>query len=145
LIQPNAFRHGHARTGYWLIEFSVVFLLTSVAAVYSIPRLLQSVERGKAAGSFRYLDSVRVSQERFRTRRGTYASDLTELGMRAGGPTSFRIGTLTAGASGRLLDSWSLTLTRSAARSRFGGYTVTFTQDGFDSANSTIDAEIDPR
>lgn len=43
------------------------------------------------------------------------------------------IGTVTAGE-----DAWSLTLTRTGASAGYGAYTVTFTQNGYDTENSTI-------
>jgi len=51
----------------------------------------------------------------------------------------FAVGELTAGSSGSLADSWSLTLTRFGDAFLFGSYTVTFHENGFDAASSTID------
>jgi hypothetical protein len=60
-------------------------------------------------------------------------------------PTYFTVGTISAAGGGSLEDTWTLTLTRSGASSGYGAYTVTFTHDGFDGANSTIDPEINPQ
>lgn len=134
-----------ARKGFSLVELSVVVIIIGVLAAFGVPRLLQSVERSKAAESFKYLASVRAAQERFQARQGTYASDLTQLDMSQTPPTYFGVGTSAAGATGSLEDSWSLTLTRSGASSGYGAYTVTFTETGYDAGNSTIDSEINPQ
>jgi hypothetical protein len=47
---------------------------------------------------------------------------------------------IAAGGTGNLEDSWTLTLTRNGASAGYGAYKVTFTDNGYDSANSTIDA-----
>jgi len=43
-----------------------------------------------------------------------------------------------------LQTGWELELTRVGASAGYGAYTVVFNQDGFDPANSTIQAEISP-
>ena len=134
-----------ARKGFSLVELSVVVIIIGVLAAFGVPRLLQSVERSKASESFKYLASVRSAQERFQARQGTYASDLTQLDMEQSAPTYFSVGTAAAGSSGSLEDSWTLTLTRAGASSGYGAYTVTFTEEGYDAGNSTIDAEINPQ
>ena len=134
-----------ARKGFSLVELSVVVIIIGVLAAFGVPRLLQSVERSKAAESFKYLASVRAAQERFQARQGTYASDLTQLDMSQAPPTYFTVGTAAAGVSGSLEDSWTLTLTRQGASSGYGAYTVTFTEEGYDSGSSSIDAEINPQ
>ena len=53
-------------------------------------------------------------------------------------PKYFSTGTISAGSTGDLQDSWSLSLTRAGASAGYGEYTVTFTEEGFDSENSTI-------
>ncbi|MGB7344006.1 MAG: prepilin-type N-terminal cleavage/methylation domain-containing protein [Pirellulaceae bacterium] len=134
-----------ARKGFSLVELSVVVIIIGVLAAFGVPRLLQSVERSKAAESFKYLASVRAAQERFQARQGTYAADLTQLDMSQTPPTYFSVGTAAAGATGSLEDSWTLTLTRSGASSGYGAYTVTFSEAGYDATNSTIDTEINPQ
>jgi len=59
-------------------------------------------------------------------------------------PKYFTVGTLEAGSTGSLEDSWSLTLTRQGAAAGYGSYTVVYTDQGYDTASSTIDAAIDP-
>jgi prepilin-type N-terminal cleavage/methylation domain-containing protein len=134
------------RRGFSLVELSVVVIIIGVLAAFGVPRMLKSVERSKASESFKYLASVMAAQERHQARQGTYAADLVDLDITQTAPKYFTVGAVAAGGSGSLEDSWSLTLTRDGASAGYGAYTVTFTQDGYDPTNSTIDAlpDINP-
>jgi type IV pilus assembly protein PilA len=134
------------RRGFSLVELSVVVIIIGVLAAFGIPRMLKSVERSKAAEAFKYLASVRAAQERYQARQGTYASLLTDLDMEQTDPKYFTVGTLAAGPSGSLENSWTLTLTRQGASAGYGAYTVVFTQDGYDPVASTIEGlpDINP-
>src|SRR5262249_4457157 len=82
---------------------------------------------------------VRAAQERYAAREGTYASSVTDIDIKFATPKYFTVGTIAAGTTGSLEDSWTLTLTRTGPSAGYGAYTVTFTQDGYDATNSTID------
>jgi len=137
---------GAKRRGFSLVELSVVVIIIGVLAAFGVPRLLKSVERSKSSEAFQYCASVRAAQERFQARQGTYTADLATLDMEQTAPKYYTVGAIAPGDSGNLEDSWSITLTRQGASSGYGAYTVTFTQDGYDTANSTIEVlpDINP-
>jgi type II secretion system protein G len=129
---------GKNRRGFTLVELAVVIVIIGVLAAFGVPRFLKSVERSKAAEAFSYLSAIRSAMERYQAQNGTYASDLTTLDTTFAAPKYFSVGTPAAGSTGGLQDSWTLTLTRTGASAGYGAYTVIFTQDGFDTVNSTI-------
>jgi type IV pilus assembly protein PilA len=124
--------------GFSLVELAVVVVIIGVLAAFAVPRFRSSVERSKAAEAYNYLSAVQAAQERYHARQGTYADDLSTLDIKLSSPKYFAIGTVSPGSTGDLQDSWTLTLTRSGASAGYGEYTVTFTEEGFDSENSTI-------
>lgn len=126
------------RTGFSLVELAVVVVIIGVLAAFAVPRFRSSVERSKAAEAYNYLSAVQAAQERYHARQSTYADDLDELDIKLTAPKYFSIGTVGPGDSGDIQDSWTLTLTRAGASAGYGEYTVTFTEEGFDSENSTI-------
>ncbi len=137
-----------ARKGFTLVELAVVIVIIGVLAAFGVPRFLKSVERSKAAESFNYLSAVRDAQERYIAREGVYAGNISLLDITQSTPKYFTLpsgNTITPGGTGANGDAtWSLTLTRDTTTSSYGGYTVTFSQDGFDSGNSNILADISP-
>jgi prepilin-type N-terminal cleavage/methylation domain-containing protein len=136
----------NTRKGFSLVELSVVVIIIGVLAAFGIPRMLKSVERSKAAEAFKYLASVRAAQERYQAIESTYANDLSLLDVEQAPPKYFTVGTITAVEAGIIEDSWTLTLTRQGASGGYGAYTVTFTHNGYDAANSSIEGlpDINP-
>src|SRR5438552_563821 len=127
------------RRGFSLVELAVVIVIIGVLAAFGVPRFIKSVERSKAAEAFAYTAAVRSSQERYHAREGTYSAVVADLDIKLSVPKYFSVGTLAAGTTGSLEDSWTLTLTRTGASAGYGAYTITFTEDGFDKTNSTIE------
>ncbi|MDA1014937.1 MAG: type II secretion system protein [Planctomycetota bacterium] len=140
-------RRTKKRSGFTLVELAVVVVIIGVLASFGIPRMLKSVERSKAAEAFGYMTAIRAAQERYQAQNGTYATLITDLDISMSAPTYFSVGTVAAGTTASLEDSWTLTLSRNGASSGYGAYTVTFTEDGYDTAASTIETmpDINPR
>ena len=126
------------KTGFSLVELAVVVVIIGVLAAFAVPRFRSSVERSKAAEAFNYLAAVQAAQEHYHARQSTYTEDLDDLDIKLTPPKYFSVGTIGAGGTGDLEDSWTLSLTRSGASAGYGGYTVTFNEEGFDDEDSTI-------
>ena len=123
------------RAGFTLVELAVVIVIIGVLAAFAVPRFRASVERSKAAEAFNYLSAIQAAQERYHARQGTYAEDTNDLDIQFTAPKYFTVGEF---AGDDLETGWSLTLTRTGNAAGYGEYTVIFTEDGFDSTNSTI-------
>ncbi len=127
------------RAGFTLVELAVVIVIIGVLAAFGVPRFIKSVEKSKASEAFEYLAGVRTAQERYQSQYGTYATNVTDLDIKASPPKYFTVPPqFTAADTSSLADSWTLTLTRSGASAGYGAYTVAFTETGFDTTNSTI-------
>lgn len=134
------------RRAFSLVELSVVVIIIGVLAAFGVPRLIRSVEKAKASEAFKYMTSVRDAQERHSMRNGTYASAINDLDFQHAAPTYFVVDPITPGNTGSIEDSWTLTLRRQGAAAGYGNYEVTFNQNGYDPASSTIEVlpEIHP-
>ncbi len=136
-----------SRKGFTLVELAVVIVIIGVLAAFGVPQFLKSVERSKAAEAFNYLSAVRSAQERYVAKEGVYTSGTSDLDVNQVTPKYFDVGAITVDNGTPGSPSWFLTLTRKSSSSSYGAYTVTFTQNGFDtdSTDSTImdDTRID--
>ena len=128
--------------GFTLVELAVVIVLIGALAAIGMPRFINSVERSEASEAFLYLEAVRAAQDQYFERNGVYASTTQDLDLQVDGLKYFAPGPITVAD-----DSWSMSLTRTGASGGYGAYTVTFSQDGYDSSHSTIEGcpRINPR
>jgi prepilin-type N-terminal cleavage/methylation domain-containing protein len=131
-------RTTESRKGFTLVELAVVIVIIGVLAAFGVPQFLKSVERSKAAEAFNYLSAVRSAQERYLAKEGCYADSATStaLDINQVAPKYFDVGTVIACHTNAATPSWELTLTRKSATSSYGGYTVRFTQQGFDTTTT---------
>ncbi len=142
----NFYVRAESRKGFSLVELAVVVIIIGVLAAFGVPRMLKSVERSKAAEAFKYLSAVRAAQERYQAREGTYAALVTDLDVEQSAPNYYSVGLIAAGTTLSLEDSWTQSLTRQGASAGYGAYTVVFTEEGYDTVASTIQAlpDINP-
>jgi len=79
------------RKAFSLVELSVVVVIIGIIAAFGVPRMLRMVERSEASEAFKFLASVRTSQERYQALNGTYADELTSLDMELPLPVYYEI------------------------------------------------------
>ena len=134
------------RKGLTLVELTVVIVIIGVLAAFAIPRMMRGIERSKAAEAFHYGISIQAAQQRYQALHGTYADKFYLFDVDGPPPEYFWLPEILPGSTGSFEDSWSVTFYRSGASGGYGNYTVTFTDQGYDPVNSTIEnfPEISP-
>ena len=134
MLQPVS--RSKARKGFTLVELAVVIVIIGVLAAFGVPKFLNSVEKSKASEAFNYLSTIQSAQERYLAQNGLYATTVAALDITLPAPQYFDNATTIATTTTNGAPTWSLTLTRNSSSSY--AYNVIWTQDGFDTTNSTI-------
>ncbi len=129
--------------GFTLVELAVAVVIIGVLAAFAVPSFMRAAERARAAEAFQYLQTLRSAQERYRHLYGEYGP-WQALDVSPGVPEFFLMGFVEPGRTGTLETSWRISLGRKTPASRYGTYTVVFTEAGFDRAASTIPEELVP-
>ena len=140
------------RRGFSLVELAVVVIIIGVLAAFGVPRFRDSVERAKASEAFAFLSAIRSAQERYQARSGIYAVKLGDLDIQMSPPKYFKDSAGVAITAETAIDTsasveknptWTLALKRDKLSSSYGDYSVIFTEQGLDVADSTIVTDTD--
>jgi len=67
--------------GFSLIELMVAFVIIGILAAVAYPAYISFVQRSRRADAAAVLTVVVQAQERYRSNRSTYASELSDLGL----------------------------------------------------------------
>jgi prepilin-type N-terminal cleavage/methylation domain-containing protein len=127
--------------GFSLVELTIVVVILGVLAMMGVPRYQKVVERAKAAEAFTYLAQIEGAQERHNARTGTYATNVRQLDTAVPTPKHFRVHSFT---SYNWQTMWEMKVQRTGPSSGFGAYTVTWNQDGFQRARSSVKTDLLP-
>ncbi|PCJ54585.1 MAG: prepilin-type cleavage/methylation domain-containing protein [Planctomycetota bacterium] len=129
------------KSGFSLVELTIVVVILGVLATFAVPRFMSSVERTKAAEAYSYLSEMESAQARYNAENGKYANSTSQLDIDLHRPEFFSV----AGPySSSWETKWEMKLTRNGASSGYGRYTVIFNQDGVDKRRSTIPTQLAP-
>ena len=129
------------KSGFSLVELTIVVVILGVLATFAVPRFMSSVEKTKAAESFTYLAQIESAQARYNAENGRYANKTQDLDIDLDRPEFF---TVSGPYSSNWDSKWEMKLTRNGASSGFGRYTVVFDQDGFNDSKSSIPSDLSP-
>jgi len=128
-----------SKRGFSLVELTIVVVVLGVLATFAVPRFMRSVECSKAAEAYNYCENVAAGEAAYFARHGEFTGTLSDLNVSLNVPQYF---TLALPTSADWNTNWEIRLTRSGASAGYGAYTVTFDQNGFNRAKSTIPSEL---
>ena len=129
------------KSGFSLVELTIVVVILGVLATFAVPRFMSSVEKTKASEAFTYLSQIESAQARYNAENGRYTNRLNDLDISLDRPEFFSI---SGPYSSNWETKWEMKLTRNGASSGYGRYTVVFDQDGFNKNKSSIPSDLAP-
>ena len=114
------------QSSHWwdvIAVISIVIALVGLLAAISIPAFSKVVEKGRVTEAFRYIETFRQSQERFRLKNGRYSDSNARLDMALPQMQYFQPW-ISLPKDGM---SWRISLIRTTAHtdSHYGRYTIT--------------------
>ncbi len=129
------------KTGFSLVELTIVVVILGILATFAVPRFMSSVEKTKAAEAFTYLAQIESAQGRYSAEHGKYANRVSSLDIEIDNPEHF---TVSGVSSSNWETKWQMTLTRNGASSGYGRYKVVFDHNGYKTSASTIPSDLAP-
>jgi prepilin-type N-terminal cleavage/methylation domain-containing protein len=129
------------KTGFSLVELTIVVVILGILATFAVPRFMTSVEKTKASEAFSYLAQIESAQGRYNAEHGEYARRTDKLDIDLDRPEFFSVSNI---VSSDWQTKWEMTLTRNGASSGFGRYSVVFDHNGYNKSKSTIDRDLAP-
>ncbi|MGB0952591.1 MAG: type IV pilin protein [Planctomycetota bacterium] len=129
------------KSGFSLVELTIVVVILGVLATFAVPRFMSSVEKTKASEAFSYLSQIESAQGRYNAENGKYANSTRYMDIDLDRPEFFSV---SGPYSSNWETKWEMKLTRNGASSGYGRYTVVFDQDGFNTRKSSIPRDLSP-
>ncbi len=129
------------KSGFSLVELTIVVVILGVLATFAVPRFMRSVERSKASEAFNYCENIVSGQAAYQGRNGQFTNTVANLDVTLSSPQYFTVANPT---SSNWQSAWEIKLTRSGASAGYGAYTVVFDQNGFNKAKSSIPDDLLP-
>jgi len=132
----------NTKTGFSLVELTIVVVILGVLATFAVPRFMSSVEKTKASEAFSYMANIESAQARFNAEKGRYSWSTNDLDIDLDRPEFFYV---SGPYSSNWETKWEMKLTRNGASSGYGRYTVVYDQNGFNARKSSIPSELSPQ
>ncbi|MDA0667290.1 MAG: prepilin-type N-terminal cleavage/methylation domain-containing protein [Planctomycetota bacterium] len=129
------------KSGFSLVELTIVVVILGVLATFAVPRFMSSVEKTKASEAFSYMANIESAQARYSAENGQYANTTNAMDIDLERPEFFSV---SGPYSSNWETKWEMKLTRNGASSGYGRYTVVFDQDGFNTGKSSIPSDLSP-
>lgn len=144
------------KRGLMALAVFVAVVVGCGAGIRVFPWWWRQCERKIAAEAFEYLEDIWAAQQLHYAQHGRFATRLAELDVRMPPPVHFSVTGMRPPGDVHAIDPrgpdagirnnerWALTLRRAATPVLPNGYTLTFSDRGYEPSHSTIDQQIAP-